>query len=81
MLPKSVQEYLSNAAQSSRVKMPSEKESLFTAGVLDSFSLVDFVTFLENEFNIKVDDNKLRPENFDTMQKVEQFLVDAGVSV
>jgi len=42
--------------------------------VLDSFTLIDFVTLLESECNIKIDDADLRPENFDTIAKVEGFI-------
>jgi acyl carrier protein len=47
---------------------------LFLAGVLDSFSLVDFVTVLESECGIRVSDDDMRPENFDTLAKVEAFV-------
>jgi acyl carrier protein len=44
------------------------------SGVLDSFSLVDFVTLIESECGIRIDDSDLRPENFDTISKVHAFI-------
>lgn len=74
MLPEVVMSYLKGAAQEARADMTGRDESLFLSGLLDSFSLVDFVTLLESECGIKVADADLRPENFDTIAKVEAFI-------
>ena len=79
MLSKSLLEFLNQAAKEARTVVPDRNESLFLSGVLDSFSLVDFVTLLESEYDIRVDDADLRPENFDTIAKVEAFIEKAGV--
>ena len=77
MLPETITAFLNQAAQQARTPMPARDESLFLSGLLDSFSLVDFVTLIESECDIKVDDNDLRPENFDTIAKVESFIARA----
>ena len=74
MLPESVMSFLSKAAKEARTSLPEANSSLFLAGVLDSFSLVDFVSVIETECGIKVSDSDLRPENFDTITKVESFI-------
>lgn len=74
MLPETVMTYLHDAARQSRTALPDRNTSLFAAGVLDSFSLVDFVTLLESECGIRVADAELRPENFDTIARVEAFI-------
>jgi acyl carrier protein len=66
--------FLNQAASDARTELPNRDSSLFQSGVLDSFTLVDFVTLLETECNIKVNDQDLRPENFDTITKVEDFI-------
>ena len=77
MLPAGVLNFLNDAAVEARVELPDRDSSLFQSGVLDSFSLVDFVTLLESECNIRIDDSDLRPENFDTIAKVEAFVARA----
>jgi acyl carrier protein len=77
MLPESVLNYLQQSAQQARTELPAYNASLFSAGVLDSFALVDFVALLETECGIRVADADLRPENFDTMAKVETFIARA----
>lgn len=74
MLSEGVMTFLQSAATEARAELPSRDSSLFQSGVLDSFTLVDFVTLLESECNIKIDDADLRPENFDTIAKVEAFV-------
>lgn len=74
MLPEGVMTFLQNAAKDARIELPDNGVSLFSSGVLDSFTLVDFVTLLESECGIKIDDADLRPENFDTIAKVEEFV-------
>ena len=49
-------------------------ESLFDAGVLDSFSLVDLVAGLEQSFGIKIPDSDLNPRQFDSVERIEQYL-------
>lgn len=74
MLTTGVMSFLEDAARQARTPLPDHNSSLFLAGVLDSFSLVDFVTLLEIECGIRISDNDLRPENFDTLAKVESFV-------
>ena len=79
MLPEAVMNFLNDAARQARTKLPERDASLFQAGVLDSFSLVEFVTLLEQECRIRIPDSALRPENFDTMAKVERYVGQAQV--
>ena len=74
MLTDGIMAFLDQAAKQARTELPDRNSSLFLSGVLDSFTLVDFVTVLESECNIKIDDADLRPENFDTIAKVEAFI-------
>ena len=74
MLPDGVMTFLNSAAKEARTELPDRNSSLFLSGVLDSFTLVDFVTMLEAECNVKITDSDLRPENFDTIARVEEFI-------
>jgi acyl carrier protein len=77
MLPETVLSFLDQAARQARTELPDRDSSLFLSGVLDSFALVDFVALLEAECGIQVADAELRPENFDTIAKVEAFVARA----
>ena len=59
----------------SKTPLPtSASDSLFDAGVLDSFSLVDLVAALERNFGIKIPDSDLNPRQFDSVERIEQYL-------
>jgi acyl carrier protein len=51
------------------------EESLFESGVLDSFKLPDLVAALEQEFSIQVSDADLRPRNFESLARIEEYLM------
>jgi acyl carrier protein len=69
-----VVELLREIADVQGVELPSERESLFDAGVLDSFGLLEFITGLEKDLNIKILDEDLIPSNFDTIEKIRGYL-------
>ena len=58
---------------------PAPDESLFDSGTLDSFTLPDLVTGLEEQFGVTIPDADLVPERFDTIAKIEAYL-DTKVS-
>jgi acyl carrier protein len=74
MLPESVMTFLNDAARAARTSLPGRDTSLFASGLLDSFSLVEFVALLEGECGVRVADAELKAENFDTLAKIEAFV-------
>ncbi len=67
--------YLHQIAVEQGVSMPAnETDSLFEAGVLDSFGLLDFVVFLENEINLQIPDEDLMAGNFDTIARIKAYI-------
>jgi acyl carrier protein len=48
--------------------------SLLDAGIIDSTGVLELITFLEEQFKIKVDDDELVPENLDTIAGICAFL-------
>jgi D-alanine--poly(phosphoribitol) ligase subunit 2 len=49
-------------------------DSLWEEKVLDSISIVELVVELENEFNIKVPFNEIVTENFETVERIVNYL-------
>jgi acyl carrier protein len=74
MLPEPTIDFLRRAAEQAGVPYPDRDASLFAAGVLDSFSLVEFVATLESDAGITVPDSDLRPETFETLARIETYL-------
>ena len=50
------------------------EDSLFEAGVLDSFALTDMVGALEKEFSIRIPDADLTPRKFDSVARIEAYI-------
>ena len=49
-------------------------ESLFEAGILDSFALSDVISEVEDEFGIKVPDSDLNPRKFDSLTRIVSYI-------
>jgi acyl carrier protein len=53
---------------------PEPDESLFNSGLLDSFSLPDMVSALEEAFHIRIPDSDLNPRQFETLSRIEAYI-------
>ena len=51
-----------------------DDESLFEQGIIDSLGVLQLVSFLEEHFGVHVDDEDLVPENFDTVNRIREFV-------
>ena len=51
-----------------------EDVSFQESGIFDSVGLLEFITFIEEKFSIKISDRELIPENFDTLRKTSYFV-------
>lgn len=43
-------------------------------GIIDSTGILELVSFLEEEFSIKISDEELLPENLNSLEKVSAFV-------
>ena len=73
-LPQQVIEYLHENARTQGVAPPAPTDDLFKSGVLDSFSLVDFVTLLEEQCGVRVPDGDVQADNFKTIAAIEEYV-------
>lgn len=48
--------------------------SFLDEGIIDSTGILELVSFLEEEFNIRIHDDELVPENLDSIEKISSFL-------
>ena len=49
-------------------------ESLISTGVIDSLGMLRLISFLEESFNIKVNDGDVLDTNFDSLNKIAAFV-------
>ena len=51
-----------------------DDDSLMENGILDSTGILELVAFLEKEFNIRIPNEEILPENMDSMNRLGQFV-------
>lgn len=52
-----------------------DNDPLYTSRLLDSMGTVELAVMLENELNIKIDVSEIIIENFDSIAKLNDFVV------
>ena len=55
--------------------MVDDGESFLETGTIDSIGVLDIVMFLEHNFQLKVQDRELVPENLDSVNRLVQFVM------
>lgn len=61
-------------------KAVSDGDSLLDSGLLDSVGIFELVTFLEETFGIKIEDEAIIPEHFETVALVASFVEKSSAS-
>ena len=49
-------------------------ESLISSGILDSLSLLKLLVFIEERFDLKVNDTEVVPANFETVGRISALI-------
>jgi acyl carrier protein len=52
-----------------------EDQSLLRSGVLDSTGILELIAFVQKEFHLELDDSELVADNFDTINRVTEFVL------
>lgn len=50
------------------------EDSFLENGIVDSTGVLELVEFVETEYSIKVEDDELIPENFDSIQRLVNYI-------
>lgn len=69
-----VMELLVETAEARGVALPSENESLFEKGVLDSFGLLEFIGSIEEYLGVNIPDEDLLAANFESIAKIRSYI-------
>ena len=54
----------------------SDDDSLVAAGIIDSLGVFQLVAFLQEEFQIPIDDDEITPEHFRSVTTIARFVAD-----
>jgi acyl carrier protein len=50
------------------------EESLLGSGTIDSTGVLELIAFVEQTYDLQIDDNELIAENFDTVRRISEFV-------
>lgn len=49
-------------------------EALLSSGLIDSFSLMDLALFVEDTFNVRIEDTELNAQTFDNLNQLAALI-------
>ena len=55
--------------------IPEDGENLFERGALDSFGVVEFLSFLESRFGVQIQIEDITEANFSTLEAVSDLIL------
>jgi methoxymalonate biosynthesis acyl carrier protein len=67
-------EFVKNEVMRNKNARLSESEDLLSAGILDSLAILQLVAFIEEQFGIKVPDEDVVFENFQSINTLTSYL-------
>ena len=73
-----IRKYLEEASLSGSNKID-DTSMIFEDGLLDSMGLLFLIEYLNEEFNIEITDMDLNPKNFESINKIVQFIDSKSV--
>ena len=56
-----------------------DDDSFLEKGIIDSTGILELVAFIEETFSFKVADEELVPDNFDSINKLDYFILNKTV--
>jgi acyl carrier protein len=56
-----------------------ENTSFLENGIIDSTGVLELIEFIENTFNVRIEDEEIVPENLDSISRVAAFVRSKNV--
>jgi acyl carrier protein len=69
-----IRQWVAETAERKGVEFSSDDESLTTSGVIDSLAIFRLVSFLEETFQLRVADEEIVNDNFNSVNQIERFV-------
>jgi len=71
-----IREFILEVAQGRGIESVNDDESLTENGIIDSLSIFRLVSFLEDNFGIRISDEEIVNENFQSVNSIESFVAE-----
>jgi acyl carrier protein len=69
-----IREFVMEEAQGKGITSVGDQDSLTETGIVDSLGIFRLVSFLEDNFGVRIGDEEIVNENFQTISDIEQFV-------
>jgi acyl carrier protein len=69
-----VREFVLESARGKGVNEVTDDQSLMTTGIIDSLGIFRLVSFLEDTFHVRISDDEIVHENFQSVDEIEKFV-------
>jgi acyl carrier protein len=69
-----IRNYLYNERLKNEFDALEDDDSLLERGIIDSVRMLDLMGFLEENYRVKVNDEDLYPENFDSLNAIAAYI-------
>lgn len=69
-----IREFVMEEAQSKGITSVADTDSLTENGIVDSLGIFRLVSFLEDSFGVRIGDEEIVHDNFQTISEIEQFV-------
>ena len=73
-IEKRIKEFIVKSILKQPSRTLTSSEPLISSGLIDSFSLVDLAVYVEDEFDVHIDDSELNSDTFDTMAQLIELI-------
>jgi acyl carrier protein len=74
-LEQSIRKFIASDILYSQEGFPyADDASLLQEGVIDSLGVVELVTFVQKQYHVKVEQQEVVPDNFDSVAKLSAFV-------
>ncbi len=52
-----------------------DRDSFLENGIIDSTGILELITFVEENFNISIEEDEMVPNNLDSLENIHRFIV------
>lgn len=60
--------------RSKKISQVADQESLIANGMIDSLGILQLVSYIERRFNVKIRDEEIIPENFESVDVICSYI-------
>lgn len=69
-----IREFVLESARSKGINEVADDQSLMVSGIIDSLGIFRMVSFLEDSFRVRISDDEIVPENFQSINEIDNFV-------